>query len=75
MQQATGISYGSPMFNSYWAQLGSLQVNNGMLYRVWELVTGLAEVLREKSLEILEELYGGVSGRHLGISKMLKKVQ
>lgn len=56
---------------------GTMELEVGV--RVWELVDSPSVVVQKivpqkRVPEVLEELYGGLSGGHLGTKKMLEKV-
>ena len=74
------ISNRGPIYKSYWAQLESLALMDGVLVRHWESADGkkkTAQVIvpRSKVDEILTELHGGTSGGHLGANKTLDKIR
>jgi hypothetical protein len=74
------ISDRSPIYKSYWAQLKSLAVRDGVLVHCWELTDGKKETAqiiapRSNVKEILAEIHGGTSGGHVGAIKTIDKIQ
>jgi hypothetical protein len=70
----------SPPYKSYWAQWKSLAVRNGVLKRNWESANGRSKVAQivlplSKVEDVLTELHGGPSRRHLGVNKTLNKIR
>jgi hypothetical protein len=68
------VSDWSPIYKSYWAQWKFLEVRDGMLERHWELADRkkkMAQIVisHNKVKEVLVEIHGGTSGRHLELTK------
>jgi hypothetical protein len=65
---------------SYWAQLKSLMVRDGMLEHHWDPADGRMQTAQmaipsSNVKEILAEMHRGTSGGHLGANKTIYKVQ
>jgi hypothetical protein len=70
----------SPMYKSYWAQWKSLTVRNSILECNWESTKGRSQIAQivlplSRVKDMLTELHSGLSGGHLGVNKILNKVQ
>lgn len=65
---------------AYWAQWQSLQICNGVLYRVWESPAGdstCKQLVLPKSLreEVLQSLHNTPSAGHFGVAKTLGRLR
>ena len=74
------VAPGGDYTKAYWAQWDSLQLVDGVLYRLWETPCGdavLKQLVVPKSLrdKVLQELYGSVTTGHFGIAKTLGRVR
>jgi hypothetical protein len=70
----------SPIYKSYWVQCNSLKERHSVLEHHWEFGQWKDKESRNvlpwsKVKELLAELYGGLSGGHLGVNKILDKVR
>jgi hypothetical protein len=70
----------SSTYKSYWAQWKSLAVRNGILESHWEYADGrskTAQIIlpRSRVKDVLIELHGAPSRRHLGDNETVNKVQ
>ncbi len=63
----------------YWAQWDSLQIQDGVLYRVWETPAdqSILQLVLPKKLRprILQQLHDTATGGHFGVAKTLGKVR
>ena len=65
---------------TYWAQWLSLQICNGVLYRLWESPTGdstCKQIVLPKSLreDVLQSLHNAPSAGHFGVAKTLGRIR
>jgi hypothetical protein len=69
-----------PIYKSYWAQWNSMVVRDGVLKRQSESIDEMSKTVqivlpRSKAKEILGDLHGESSGRHLCINETLEKAR
>jgi hypothetical protein len=72
--QVEGHNDHSPIYESYWDQWNSLLIRDSVLECHWESADGQSKTVQivipqSKVKEILGQIYGGPSERHLGVNK------